>query len=106
MEPRQRQLAVDYVLTNNLIGTTYNVTGFDGPWPTVTTVGLRNLTGFVSGNNVTLWATTSTPSTSGDNGADPNEVVTITDSLSALTLPPNEAFSVTGRQPTAPSIAE
>lgn len=35
---------------------------------------------------VTLWATTSTSSASGDNGADPNKVVTITDDLSATTM--------------------
>ena len=35
---------------------------------------------------MTLWATTSTSSTSGDNGADPNKVVVITDQLSATTL--------------------
>jgi hypothetical protein len=93
----------DYVLTNNLIGTFYNLTGYDGPYPTVTTAGLRNLTGVVNGGNVTLWATTATSSASGDNGADPNEVVTITDNLSATTLPPNEAFSVTG-QPTYGSV--
>lgn len=38
---------------------------------TVTTVGLRNLTGIVSNGKVTLWATTSASSASGDNGADP-----------------------------------
>jgi hypothetical protein len=43
---------------------------------------------------VKLWAVTSTTSLSGDNGADPNEVVSITDKLSATTLPANEAFSV------------
>jgi hypothetical protein len=59
----------------------------------VTTVGLRNLTGVVNGDAVTLWATTSTLSTSGDNGADPNKVVTITDPLSAATLPASESFS-------------
>jgi len=89
---------LDYVLTNNLIGTVDNVTGNDGPWPTITTVGLRNLTGVVNGNNVTLWATTSTASASGDNGADPNKVVVITDKLSATTAQQvaNEAFSVIG----------
>jgi hypothetical protein len=35
---------------------------------------------------VILWATTSTASTSGDNGADPNRVVQIVDKLSATTL--------------------
>ncbi len=51
----------------------------------MTTVGLRNLTGVVNGDQVTLWATTSTSSTSGDNGANPNKVVVITDQLSATT---------------------
>jgi hypothetical protein len=89
---------LDYVLTNGLIGAVDNVTGSDGPWPPVTTVGLRNLTGVVnqSTNTVTLWATTSTSSTSTDNGADPNKVVTITDSIPATTLGAvaSEAFSV------------
>lgn len=86
---------LDYVLTNNLIGTSYTLTGYDGQYPTVTTVGLRNLSGVVNGNTVTLWATTSTSSGSGDQGADPNEVVTITDYLPATTLP-NESFGVLG----------
>jgi hypothetical protein len=78
---------LDYVLTQGLIGVVdSNLTGPDGPYPTVTTVGLRNLTGVVSGDQVTLWATTSTSSTSGDNGADPNKVVVITDQLSATTV--------------------
>jgi hypothetical protein len=90
---------LDYVLTNALIGTVdSNLTGSDGPWPSVTTVGLRNLTGVVNPatNTVTLWATTSTSSTSGDNGADPNKVVTITDQIGATTLSAvaNESFSV------------
>jgi hypothetical protein len=78
---------LDYVLTQGLIGVVDgNLTGADGPWPNVTTVGLRNLTGVVNGDQVTLWATTSTSSTSGDNGADPNKVVVITDQLSATTM--------------------
>lgn len=44
------------------------------------------ITGVVKGDNVTLWATTSTSSAAADNGADPNKVVEITDSLSATTL--------------------
>jgi hypothetical protein len=77
---------LDYVLTQSLIGQIDSgLTGADGPWPSVTTVGLRNLTGVVNGDQVTLWATTSTSSTSGDNGADPNKVVVITDQLSATT---------------------
>jgi hypothetical protein len=78
---------LDYVLTQGLIGVVdSNLTGPDGPYPAVTTVGLRNLTGVVNGDKVTLWATTSTSSASGDNGADPNRVVVITDQLSATTM--------------------
>ena len=78
---------LDYVLTQGLVGQVdTGLTGADGPWPDVTTVGLRNLSGVVNGDQVTLWATTSTSSTSGDNGADPNKVVVITDQLSATTL--------------------
>ena len=43
---------------------------------------------------VTFWATTSTSSASGDNGADPNEIVEITDSLGDTSLPTDESFSV------------
>ncbi len=88
---------LDYVLTNRLVGQVDSgLTGADGPWPDVTTVGLRNLTGVVDGDRVTLWATTSTSSTSGDNGADPNKVVVITDQLSAAAMTgavPAESFS-------------
>ncbi len=78
---------LQYVLRNGLIGVVDNVTGSDGPWPTITTVGLRNLTGRINGNGtVTLWATTSTSSASVDNGADPNKVVEITDQIAATTL--------------------
>lgn len=89
---------LDYVLTNGLIGSVDNVTGSDGPWPTITTVGLRNLTGNVKTNGkVALWATTSTSSASGDNGADPNKVVLIVDDLAATTMTKQvakEAFKV------------
>ncbi|HLY06919.1 MAG TPA: hypothetical protein VKR31_14335 [Rhizomicrobium sp.] len=88
---------LDYVLTNGLIGSIDNVTGYDGPWPTITTVGLRNLTGKVGKSTVTLWATTSTASASGDNGADPNKVVVITDRLKPTTMTKRvaqESFSV------------
>jgi len=90
---------LDYVLRNQLIGSTYNVsgtisgqTGSSGP---VTTIGLRNLAGRVNADGtVSLFATTATTSNSGDTGADPNEVVTISDLLSQTILPANEAFSV------------
>jgi hypothetical protein len=79
---------LDYVLTQGLIGTVdTNLTGKYGPYPDVTTIGLRNLTGVVTGDGkVTLWATTSTSSASGDNGADPNKVVSITDDVAATTM--------------------
>lgn len=79
---------LDYVLTKGLIGTVdTNLTGYDGQYPDVTTVGLRNLTGIVDKNGtVTLWATTATSSASTDNGADPNKVVRITDDLAATSL--------------------
>jgi hypothetical protein len=77
---------LDYVLQAGLIGTVdTGLTGADGPWSNVTAVGLRNLTGVVNGDQVTLWATTSTASGAGDPGADPNKVVVITDQLSATT---------------------
>jgi hypothetical protein len=84
---------LDYVLTKGLVGTVDTLTGNDGPYPTVTTVGLRNLTGVVDNDKkdgtVTLWATTSTSSASGDQGADPNKVVRIIDDLAATTMTPD-----------------
>jgi hypothetical protein len=87
---------LQYVLTNGLIGLVDNVTGYDGPWPAIITIGLRNLTGRINGDGtVTLWATTSTSSASGDNGADPNKVVAITDQIAATQLSQvgNESFT-------------
>jgi hypothetical protein len=88
---------LQYVLTKGLIGVVdSNVTGSDGPWPAITTVGLRNMTGRINRDGtVTLWATTSTSSTSGDNGADPNKVVEITDQIAATQLSQvaNESFT-------------
>jgi hypothetical protein len=84
---------LQYVLTKGLIGSPVdNLTGAAGPYPTVTTVGLRNLTGRINGDGtVTLWATTSTSSASGDNGADPNKVVEIVDQIAATQVG-NESF--------------
>ena len=89
---------LDYVLSNGVIGTVdRNLVGYDGQYPDVTTVGLRGLTGAVDCGKVTLWATTATSSASGDTGADPNEVVEITDDLRATSLTPavaKETFKV------------
>jgi hypothetical protein len=54
--------------------------------------GLRNLTGRVNRDGtVTIWAITSTVSSNGDQGADPNQLVAITDRLAATT-PEGEHF--------------
>jgi hypothetical protein len=59
--------------------------GTNLPWAPATD-GLRNLTGRVNWDGtVTLWVVTSTVSGSGDEGADPNQLVTVTDNLKATT---------------------
>jgi hypothetical protein len=64
------------------------------PWSPATD-GLRNLTGQVNPNGtVTIWALTSTVSGSGDQGADPNKLVEITDPLSATSPGAWETFHV------------
>src|SRR5581483_11424445 len=71
-----------YVLQNGLnLGQPYTVTNY----PTSlnpSTDGLRNIAGKVNPDGtVTIWATTSTVSANGDNGADPNKLVSINDVL-------------------------
>ena len=62
------------------------------PWAPATD-GLRNLTGRVNrAGSVTVWAVTSTVSGSGDQGADPNQLVAITDDPSATSPASGEAF--------------
>ena len=88
----QWQLA--YVLTKGLdLGTPYTVSGYPSgtnvatslPWSPATD-GLRNLTGRVNDDGtVSIWAITSTISGNGDTGADPDKLVTITDTLSSTT---------------------
>jgi hypothetical protein len=82
------------------LGVPYTVKGYPTgantatnlPWSPATD-GLRNLTGRVNRDGtVTIWAITSTVSGSGDQGADPNRLVMITDTLSAGTLPAGESF--------------
>jgi hypothetical protein len=90
-----------YVLTAGLdLGVPYTVSGYPTgnntatglPWSPATD-GLRNLTGRVNDDGtVTIWAITSTVSGDGDQGADPNELVVITDNLAATSLPSNETF--------------
>jgi hypothetical protein len=62
------------------------------PWAPATD-GLRNITGRVNWDGmVTIYAITSTVSGGGDQGADPNELIAITDNLAATTLPASESF--------------
>jgi uncharacterized protein (TIGR03437 family) len=74
---------LDYVLQNGLnLGQPYSIPNY----PTAlnpATDGLRNITGQVNGDGtVTIWGITSTISSNGDPGADPNSLVAITDLLS------------------------
>lgn len=89
-----QQWVLDYVLQNALLGAQYTVTnGTNSVTPTAG--GLRNIAGQVSGNIVTIYGVTSTyGSALVDAGADPNQLVAITDTLSATTLPGGESFSV------------
>jgi hypothetical protein len=89
-----------YTLTGGLdLGAPYLVRGYPTginpatglPWAPATD-GLRNITGRVNpGGTVTIWAVTSTVSGGGDQGADPNKLVAVTDKLAAVT-PPAESF--------------
>jgi hypothetical protein len=90
-----------YVLTAGLdLGVPYPVNDYPAgnnqvtglPWSPATD-GLRNLTGRVNGDGTaTIWAITSTVSGNGDQGADPNKLVMITDTLASTSLPTNESF--------------
>ena len=77
-----------YVLQNGLsIGVPYSVPDY----PTAlnpATGGCRNITGRHNHNGtVTIYAVTSTVSASGDQGADPNKLVKVTDQVDATTIP-------------------
>jgi hypothetical protein len=95
----QWQLA--YTLQSGLnLGAPYTVRGYPTgvnsvtglPWAPATD-GLRNLTGQVNRNGtVSIWAVTSTVSGGGDQGADPNQLVEVTDSLKATSAPAQERF--------------
>jgi hypothetical protein len=92
-----------YTLSAGLnLGVPYTVAGYPTgnntatglPWSPATD-GLRNITGQVQGGTVTIWGITSTVSGNGDQGADPNRLVVITDTLSNTTAAAaaNEMFS-------------
>ena len=82
-------LGVPYTVANYPAGKN-PATGL--PWAPATD-GLRNITGRVNGDGtVTIWGITSTVSGNGDQGADPNKLVTITDAL-ANTTAAGESFT-------------
>jgi hypothetical protein len=79
-----------YALQTNLdLGIPYTVNRYPSgnnpatslPWSPATD-GIRNITGMVEGGKVILYGITSTISGNGDTGADPNRLVTVTDTLS------------------------
>jgi hypothetical protein len=83
-----------YVMNNGLkIGIPYSVEDY----PTAinpATGGCRNMTGQVNHDGtVTIYAVTSTISPSGDQGADPNKLVKVTDVLKATNLPSGEGLN-------------
>jgi hypothetical protein len=83
-------LGVPYTVANYPSGIN-TATGL--PW-TPAADGLRNITGYVNGDGTaTIYAITSTVSGNGDEGADPNQLVVITDKLSGTTLPNDESFT-------------
>ena len=96
-----------YVLQNGLnIGVPYGVPTY----PTSlnpATGGCRNMTGKVNQDGtVDIYAITSTVSANGDQGADPNKLVKVTDLLSATTLPagPNLGIFTTLRSAQAGEV--
>jgi hypothetical protein len=90
-----------YTLASGLgLGAPYTVPGYPTgdnaatglPWAPATD-GLRNITGQVNRDgSVTIWAVTSTVSGNGDQGADPNKLVTITDQPGATAPAAGESF--------------
>ena len=77
-----------YVLQNGLnIGVPYSVDHYPASIDPATG-GCRNITGRVNRDGTaTIWAITSTISANGDNGADPNKLVKVTDLITATTPP-------------------
>jgi hypothetical protein len=91
-----------YVLQAGLnLGVPYTVAGYPTgqnpktslPWAPAAD-GLRNIVGRVNRDGTaTIWAITSTVSGGGDQGADPNQLVMITDNLTATSAPAGETFA-------------
>jgi hypothetical protein len=99
-DPTAGSWKLAYTLESGLnLGQPYTVRGYptgtnpatELPWSPATD-GLRNITGRVNRDGTaTIWAITSTVSGSGDQGADPNRLVAITDGLGAG-APGSESF--------------
>jgi uncharacterized protein (TIGR03437 family) len=87
----------DYVLQNGLnLGQPYTIPNYPASL-NPSTDGLRNITGKVNADGtVTIWGVTSTVSANGDQGADPNMLVSITDTLANTTAASaaNEKFTI------------
>ncbi len=91
-----------YTLQSGLaLGTPYTIADYPTgnnpatglPWAPATD-GLHNITGIVNGDGTaTIYAITSTVSGNTDQGADPNKLVAITDSLTATSVPSGESFA-------------
>ena len=73
----------EYVIQNGLnLGVPYSVPNYPASIAPATG-GCRNITGVVNWDGtVTIYAITSTISQNGDNGADPNKLVKVTDRIS------------------------
>ena len=88
-------LGVPYVVPGYPTGNNSGNGGSGFPWAPATD-GIRNITGVVNADGTaTIYGITSTVSGSGDQGADPNMLVAITDSLGAVgpTAPAGESFT-------------
>jgi hypothetical protein len=79
---------LDYILKDGLdLGVPYGIANYPASLNPATD-GLRNITGRVNHDGtVTIYAVTSTVSANGDQGADPNKLVKVTDVLKNVTLP-------------------
>ncbi len=86
-----------YVLQNGLnLGRQYSIANYPAALNPATD-GLRNIAGKVNGDGtVTVWGITSTVSANGDQGADPNELVSITDTIANTdpTVAAKETFTI------------
>jgi len=101
-DPGTQMWKMQYTLQAGLnLGTPYSIPNYPAgsnpatglPWDPATD-GLRNITGRVNRDGtVTIWAITSTVSGNGDQGADPNKLVVITDTLLATTQTAGESFT-------------